>query len=32
MKGVNFVNIIDAGDPVEVAKGYSAQGAEKLHF
>ena len=32
MKGVNFVNIIDAGDPVEVAKGYSAQGADEIAF
>ena len=32
VKGVNFVNIIDAGDPVEVAKGYSAQGADEIAF
>ena len=32
VKGVNFVNIIDAGDPVEVAKGYSAEGADEIAF
>ena len=32
VKGVNFVNIIDAGDPVEVAKGYSDQGADEIAF
>ena len=32
VKGVNFVNIIDAGDPVEAAKGYSAQGADEIAF
>jgi len=32
VKGVNFVNIVDAGDPVEVAKGYSAQGADEIAF
>ena len=32
VKGINFVNIIDAGDPVEVAKGYSAQGADEIAF
>ena len=32
VKGVNFVNIVDAGDPVEVAKGYSAQGADEITF
>ena len=32
VKGINFVNIIDAGDPVEVAKGYSVQGADEIAF
>lgn len=32
MKGVNFENIRDAGDPVELAKYYSQQGADELVF
>lgn len=32
VKGVNFVNLIDAGDPVEVAKLYNAAGADELVF
>ena len=32
VKGVNFVNIRDAGDPVEVAKRYNEQGADELAF
>jgi len=32
VKGVNFVNIRDAGDPVEVAKRYEQQGADELVF
>jgi len=28
VKGVNFVNLIDAGDPVEQAKAYEQQGAD----
>lgn len=32
VKGVNFVNLIDAGDPVECAKVYDAQGADELVF
>lgn len=32
VKGVNFVNLIDAGDPVECAKAYDAQGADELVF
>jgi len=32
VKGVNFVNLQDAGDPVEVAKLYDAQGADELVF
>ena len=30
VKGVNFVNLIDAGDPVEQAKAYEQQGADEL--
>lgn len=32
VKGVNFVDIRDAGDPVELAKIYSARGADELVF
>jgi cyclase len=32
VKGVNFVNLIDAGDPVELAKVYVKQGADELVF
>lgn len=32
VKGVNFVNIRDAGDPVELAKCYSDQGADEIVF
>ncbi len=32
VKGVRFVNLIDAGDPVEVAKAYEEQGADELVF
>ncbi len=32
VKGVNFVDLIDAGDPVEQAKTYDAQGADELCF
>lgn len=32
VKGVNFVNIKDAGDPVEIAKRYNDQGADELTF
>lgn len=32
VKGVNFVDIRDAGDPVEVARRYDAQGADELTF
>ncbi|MGL4345960.1 MAG: imidazole glycerol phosphate synthase subunit HisF [Cellulosilyticaceae bacterium] len=32
VKGVNFVNLIDAGDPVTVAKAYSDQGADEVIF
>ena len=32
VKGVNFVNLIDAGDPVETAKAYNKAGADELVF
>lgn len=32
VKGVNFVNIRDAGDPVELARQYSLEGADELVF
>lgn len=32
VKGVNFVNIKDAGDPVELAKFYNSEGADELVF
>lgn len=32
VKGVNFVGLRDAGDPVEVARRYDAQGADELTF
>ncbi len=32
VKGVNFVNLRDAGDPVELAKFYSEQGADEIVF
>lgn len=32
VKGVNFVDLIDAGDPVEQAKTYEQQGADELVF
>ncbi|MFA5792461.1 MAG: imidazole glycerol phosphate synthase subunit HisF [Candidatus Gracilibacteria bacterium] len=32
VKGVNFLNLRDAGDPVELAKLYSKQGADELCF
>ncbi len=32
VKGVNFVNLVDAGDPVEQAKAYEKQGADELVF
>ena len=30
VKGVNFINIVDAGDPKEVAKRYDLEGADEL--
>src|SRR5665811_1595096 len=32
VKGVNFVDIRDAGDPVEAARAYNAAGADELVF
>ena len=32
VKGINFVGLQDAGDPVEVAKRYNEQGADELTF
>lgn len=32
VKGVNFVNLKDAGDPVEIAAAYDALGADELVF
>jgi len=32
VKGVSFVNLRDAGDPVEVARAYDEQGADELTF
>ena len=32
VKGVNFVDIIDAGDPIELAKRYVKEGADELVF
>ncbi|MEL6234528.1 MAG: HisA/HisF-related TIM barrel protein, partial [Pseudomonadota bacterium] len=32
VKGINFVDLVDAGDPVEAAKAYDAAGADELCF
>lgn len=32
VKGVRFLDLVDAGDPVEIAAGYDAQGADELCF
>ena len=32
VKGINFINLIDAGDPVELAKRYTIEGADELVF
>ena len=32
VKGVNFVELRDAGDPVEIARRYNEQGADELTF
>lgn len=30
VKGINFIDLVDAGDPVEIARRYSEQGADEL--
>lgn len=32
VKGVNFTNLVDAGDPVELARTYDGEGADELTF
>ena len=32
VKGVNFLNLRDAGDPVEVARRYDQEGADEITF
>ncbi len=32
VKGINFVNLRDAGDPVEIARRYDGEGADELAF
>ena len=32
VKGINFVDLQDAGDPVEVARRYNEQGADEITF
>ena len=32
VKGVNFVNLVDAGDPVAIAKAYDEAGADEIVF
>ncbi|MDO5046643.1 imidazole glycerol phosphate synthase subunit HisF [Campylobacter sp.] len=32
VKGVNFVGLVDAGDPVEIAKRYNEEGADEITF
>jgi len=32
VKGVNFVGLVDAGDPVEIAKRYNQEGADEITF
>ena len=32
VKGINFINLKDAGDPVEQAKQYSIIGADEIRF
>jgi len=32
VKGINFVNLVDAGDPVEAARAYDTAGADELCF
>lgn len=32
VKGINFVDLVDAGDPIEIARRYDEQGADELTF
>ena len=32
VKGINFVDLVDAGDPVAAARAYDAAGADELCF
>ena len=32
VKGINFKNLTDAGDPVQMAKIYNSEGADELTF
>ncbi|MDP2888428.1 MAG: HisA/HisF-related TIM barrel protein, partial [Bacteroidota bacterium] len=32
VKGVNFVSLRDAGDPIEIARRYDEQGADEITF
>jgi len=32
VKGINFINLIDAGNPIEIAKIYDSEGADELVF
>ena len=32
VKGINFIDIVDAGDPVEIAKKYDKEGADEITF
>jgi cyclase len=32
VKGINFTNLVDAGDPVEMARKYQSEGADELTF
>ena len=32
VKGINFINLRDAGDPIEQAKAYDKMGADELVF
>ncbi|KPU44963.1 imidazole glycerol phosphate synthase subunit HisF [Oxobacter pfennigii] len=32
VKGINFVNLVDAGDPVEISKVYDKEGADEIVF
>lgn len=32
VKGINFLNLVDAGDPVEMAQIYNNEGADEITF